>query len=289
MKLYYYAYTGHKNGLDRLKKAAALLKTLNQKGLETMLLVNDFRAGLAAREFGIQESVTIETIQDIDAIANLDDAIIIDSPENHRGRLEKYCTEFRVVFRFAQSCDDTSEYGEVLIRWSCDEEDEACLWDVVIDEVYFQPHEKVDRTLFFLGDSDADKTILSHRDFFQGSGMELLLGHYFYVKYEDALAEIFTQLHEPEEYITLITQSKRVVTASLQTALEASASGAEVVLILTKPLEKCIMEKLRLLQVYTLEGFDKNRYQQVVFSNTFKCHLITQNRDRIASKLINML
>ncbi len=289
MKLYYYAYTGHKHGLDRLKKATALLKKLNEKGLDTMLLVNDFRAGLVAREFGILESVTIETVQDIDAIANLEDVVIIDSPEDHHGRLEKYCTEFKHVFKVAQSSADRSEYGETMLSLFCDEKEEGCISSLIIDDLYFEKQEKVDRTLFFLGDSDADKTILSNLSFFEGQDMELLLGHYFYVKYEDALSKIFKTLHEPEAYIDLIRSSKRVVTASLQTALEARASGAEVVLILTKVLDNNVKEKLRLFEVIMIEGFDRNIYQQMVFSNTLECHDITQSTEIIASNIINML
>ncbi len=289
MKLYYYAHTGHKKGLDRLKKATALLKKLNEKGLDTMLLVNDFRAGLVAREFGIADSVTIETVQDIDAIANLEDAVIIDSPENHRGRLEKYCAEFKQVFRMAQSCDDAPEYGEILLRLDCQADDEACLSGMIIDECYFEVLPKVDRTLFFLGDSDPDKRILSHKAFFEGQDMELLLGSYFYVKYEDALAKIFSTLHEPEEYQELIRTSQRVVTASLQTAFEAAISGADTTYILEGTLEECIKEKLSLLKVRTLEGFEGNIYQQSVFSNILECHYITQSTEIIASKIINML
>ncbi|UFH59487.1 hypothetical protein [Sulfurovum mangrovi] len=37
--LYYYANSGHKIGLDRVKRAVALLKALNEKGVETRLLL----------------------------------------------------------------------------------------------------------------------------------------------------------------------------------------------------------------------------------------------------------
>jgi len=32
MKLYYYAFTGHKIGLDRVKKAVVILKKLEEQG-----------------------------------------------------------------------------------------------------------------------------------------------------------------------------------------------------------------------------------------------------------------
>ncbi|MCH9739488.1 MAG: hypothetical protein K0U38_01415 [Epsilonproteobacteria bacterium] len=287
MKLYYYAHTGHKKGLDRLKKATALLKKFNAHGVDTMLLVNDFRAGLVAKEFGIRESVTIETILDIDAIAQFGDVVIIDSPEDDRGRLEQYCTDYKQVFRFAQDENDTSRYGETMIELDCDENDEACISGIVIDDIYFEEHEKVDRTLFFLGDSDADKTILSNADFFENEEMELLLGHYFYVKYEDDLAKIFKTLHEPEEYSELICNSKRVVTSSLQCALEARISGANVIFIDDSQQKNCSSMLLEKLQILTVDGFNKNEYKQIVLDNAESCHLITQKTEIIASKIIN--
>ncbi len=278
MKLYYYAHTGHKHGLDRLKRATALLKEFNKKGLDTLLLVNDFRAGLVAREFGIAESVHIETIQDIDAIAEHGDVIIIDSPEDDRGRLQKYCSEFRDVFRFAQNDNDKSRYGETVL-------DEV----VVVDSIYFEKYDKESRTLFFLGDSDASKTILFNADFFKSLDMELLLGHYFYVKYEDDLSKIFKKIHEPEEYIELICKSERIVTTSLQCAFEATISGAEVVYILTKTLDKNMEKILSLLQVETIDGFDKNSYKHLVFSNTLYCHRNTQSSEKIVSNMMNIM
>jgi len=227
--LYYYAYSGHKIGLDRVKKAAALLKGLEASGVESRLLVNDFRAGLAARDFGIAHSVTIESIQDIDAIAQIGDVVIIDSPEDDRGRLQKYCSEYKAVFRFAQSGDDTSRYGEVMIGPEC--EDDASIPSVMVDDIYFEPTPKEERRVFFLNDADYDKVILNHSDFFRANSMELLLGHYFFVKYEDELAQLFTKVHESEEYMEIIRTSTNIITASIQTALEAKASGAKVLFI----------------------------------------------------------
>jgi len=225
--LYYYAYSGHKVGLDRVKRAAALLKKLEADSIETRLLVNDFRAGLCAREFGILDSVTIETVQDIDAIASIGDVVIIDSPEDNRGRLQKYCSEYKVVFRFAQHKQDRVCYDEIIIKAPC--EDDDCINAVIVDDTYFEETKKEERILFFLSDTDHDKTILKNESFFKMFDMELLLGNYFFVKYEDELAKLFSALHEPEEYMAIIKSSSHVVTASAQTALEAKASGAKVI------------------------------------------------------------
>jgi hypothetical protein len=260
MKVYYYAFTGHKYGLDRMKRSAVILNKLRENGIDTMLLLNDFRAGLVARELGVPESITIEGIQDIDAVAEEGDVVIIDSPEDDHGRLVKYCSDFKTVFRFAESDEDKSIHGEIMMRVDCKEDN--CLSSIIIDDIYFEKYEKEERTLFFLNDADADKLIINNADFFKNSNIELLLGNYFYVKYENDLEKIFDKLHEPEEYRELICSSKHVITASFQTALEARASGARVSYIELKKLSASKKELFKLLDVIIIIGFDKESYMK---------------------------
>ncbi len=227
--LFYYANSGHKIGLERVRRGAALLKRLEADGVEVQLLVNDFRAGLVAKDLGVKEYVTIESIQDIDAIVEAGNSIIIDSPEDDKGRLVKYFSDFKNVWRFEHDSSDRSIHGETLLRTGC--KDENCVDAVIVDDLYFEKNPKEERILFFLGDADYDKTILGNGPFFKTLDMELLLGNYFFVKYEDDLAKLFSTLHEPEEYVDLITGSSCIVTASAQTALEAKTSGAKVIYI----------------------------------------------------------
>lgn len=274
--LYYYAHSGHKIGLDRVRRGTAFLKKLREDGFEGQLLVNDFRAGLAAKDWGGKEYVTIETIQDIDAIAMSEDSIIIDSDEDDHGRLVKYCAEFKNVWRFEHDPSDSSVHGETLFRVDC--KDDICEDAKIVDAMYFEPMEKEERTLFFLNDADYDKTILKNEAFFKACDMELILGNYFFVKYEDDLAKLFSTLHEPEEYVDLIKSSACVVTASGQTALEAKASGAKVIFL---NIENNAIYPATLLSAYGIaivDGFD---------SEKLKHHL--QNDVSIAEKSIQKI
>jgi len=255
--LYYYANTSHKLGLERLRRGAALLNRLNAKGEKTQLLVNDFRAGLVARELGVSEYVTIEGIQDIDAIAQNGDSIIIDSVEDDHGRLVKYCQDFKQVWRFAHDENDAPVHSEKVIP----------LDTVLVDDRFFEKEPKEERTLFFLGDADYDKTILGNEDFFKTFDMELLLGNYFFVKYEDDLAKLFSTLHEPEEYEDLIKTTSTLVTVSSQTALEAKAAGAHVIYI---ALEERIFYPIELLTSHGIEvgeGFDSDKVAALLQDN----------------------
>ena len=293
MKIYYYAYTGHKYGLDRARRAVAVLKKLREEGFDTMLLVNDFRAGLAVKDLGIPESIHIEGIQDIDAVAQTGDVIIIDSPEDDHGRLVKYCADFKQVFRFAEHDKDKSIHGEIMLTVDCQDDDNDCISSVIVDDVYCQEHKKEERTLFFLGDSDADKTILANADFFKENPMELLLGHYFYVKYESDLEKLFTTLHESEEYVDLICSSSNVVTSSFQTALEAHATGAKVTFIEIKTLNEEQKELFKLLGIIIFIGFSNKKYEEVSSEGKrvqthHKCVNIGKNNN-IIKKLIERL
>jgi len=292
MKLYYYTFTGHKIGLDRVKRAVPILKGLQERGIETMLLTNDFRAGLVARDLGIAESIHIEGIQDIDAIAENGDCIIIDSPEDDHGRLVKYCADFKQVFRFAEQDNDQSIHGETILRLDC-QEGEDCISSLIIDDIYFEKHQKEERTLFFLGDSDSDKKILNNADFFKEMNMELLLGHYFYVKYEDELAKLFNTLHEAEEYTDLICSSSDVVTTSFQTAIEAYVAGAKVIYIENVPLKKEEKDLLKLLEIIIIISFNIKNYLEIAekekLKNDYQKCVNIAKADKIIDEICHLL
>ena len=287
MKIYYYAFTGHKYGLERARRAAVILKGLNAKGFDTMLLINDFRAGLATRDLGVPDSVHIEGIQDIDAIAEVGDVIIIDSPEDDHGRLVKYCSDFKHVFRFAEHDDDKSIHGETLLTIDC--EAENCISSIIVNDIYFEEHQKEKRTLFFLGDSDADKIILNNSDFFIENKMELLLGHYFYVKYENVLEKLFNTVHESEEYTELLCSSKRIITASFQTALEAKTAGAEVIFINLTNITDKQKELLSLLKIILIYDFNIEEFKQIKMNIVFDGDKRIERNETIVTKIINCL
>jgi predicted glycosyltransferase len=137
-----------------------------------------------------------------------------------------------------------------------------------VDEVYFEASDKEERVLFFLGDSDHDKRVLDNADFFRHFKMELLLGHYFFVKYEDDLAKLFNILHEPEEYVELIKSSSTVVTASAQTAVEARVTGAKVIYLdlgreTLYPLELLEKYGITIVKGFDTEGFDAALHSEI--------------------------
>lgn len=243
---YIYAYSNHKTGLSRLRRMAVRYKELQVEGVEVEMLTNDFRAAAAIREYGVPACTTIETILDIDYVAQRGDSLIIDSPEESHGKLEQYVEMFVRVEKIANHCEEVSRFGEKI-----------CFVDPLVDRYYMMQKEKpkIPRTLFFYRDSDPKKWIESAAKQWSGLGMELLLGSYFYPKYEETLDEIFGCLHEAESYRECVAYSSKVVTADAQCAYEAQTAGAEVI-YLSEEVEACQRERMETLGIRLLDKTD---------------------------------
>jgi len=218
MKLYYYVHTGHRYGLDRLRKAAVLFKRLQQEGIEAEVLLNDFRATIVAKELGIAHSTAIDSMYNIANIADVGDGLIIDTPELTDAILKQMCSYFKVVVRFG---DDGQKFSEKVISQL--HEDENCVQMLLVDPIYFQTYEKKQRELVFVGDADYEKSLVKDNQDY--SSFDLLLGHYFFLDYEKELQPKFHKIVEEYE---AITQYATVLSKSIQTILEAGASGAKV-------------------------------------------------------------
>lgn len=250
---YYYAHTSHRGNLDALRRGVAFIKELATKDIAVTLLVNDFRASIVAKELGVSDVLNMETISDIDLVLEYGDKLLIDSTEELPLQFAKYCSEYK-VYRVAVSCDDVAIHNEIVIYPWISEVNQA----IFIDKEYDMDLSKDERTLFFFGDSDSNKIISKNSDFFKKNNMELLLGHYFYLQYESEIGSLFSKIHEAEEYVDLIRTSSRVVTCSLQCALESKASGAKTVFVAMNELSKCQKELLNAYGIEIINGFNQN-------------------------------
>ncbi len=257
--IYYYAFSSHKFGLDCVRRGVAMVAELKKQGREAQLIVNDFRAGLAAKDLGVSDAVTIETLLDVDAVAQRGDTVFLDTPEDMSGRMERYAAEFSPLIYVTDKCDYRSLFGEIVLKPFCNDE-ELCFQTPIIDSKYTQGevrNKKEERILFFYGDADYEKNILLHADFFGDKEMDLLMGHYFFVKYENDLSKLFHKLIEPEEYDTLLSTRSRIITASAQCALEAKFAGADVAYMQNGSESRCLLRQLTDCGINLIENFKK--------------------------------
>ncbi len=238
--LYLYAYTNHKSDLESLRRVAALYKDLNERGIECEILLNDYRAQLLLRDWGLPLATTIETIKDIDAVASIDDIVLIDSPEKIEGRVLDYPNKFKKVIYINSSCQEVEFDGADIIN-------------IVLDKKIIASNLDVDKkskdSIFIFGDSDYDKIILKNLDLFKNKNLDLYWGIYFFVKYEDSLKEVFNDIIEPEEYYDILKEYKNIVTSSFQIALESAINGANVQFLKLKDISSCQEELLKSLDI----------------------------------------
>ncbi|WP_457597499.1 hypothetical protein [Hydrogenimonas sp.] len=245
MKLYYYVHTGHRVGLDRLRRSAPVIKTLEAMGLEPKLLVNDFRAGEYAREhFGIARYVSVDVVRNIANLATPADALVFDSEEEGRGMWEDMAGYFRAFVRISDDPEDEATKESGLVR--CPD---------IVDPRYFQSSAHDGGDVYFWGDADYEMALRELAGAFDGLDMTLLEGYYFFMQYGDELAAHFAHVADSETYDETLTGAGRFLTSSPQSALEALAAGSKPIYLEKPGASSHWRERLAAYGIPVLEKF----------------------------------
>jgi hypothetical protein len=221
-RIFYYAHTGHRIGLDRFHRAAAIINALSE--YEITLLTSDYRIAQIAHTYGIKRSVGVDVVRNIPQIAHNGDILIFDSAEANPAMLADMQRFFSVFIRIGDDPEDQVFPGEYLVNPYV--KDAHCCNALAIDKKFFEPAPKSEERVFFFGDDDYEEDLFKHKATLAGSAFKLLLGFYFFVNYEEKLKDAFAELIEPEEYEETIRQAKLFVTCSPIAALQALASGS---------------------------------------------------------------
>jgi len=236
-KIYYYVHTGHRIGLDRFRRAVAIIKALED--IDITLLCSDFRIAQEAYKYGIKEAVGIDLVQNISNIAQNGDQLILDSDEANPIMLE-----------------DMKNYFSTFIHIQSDA--------LAIEKQYFQNHPKTIPLSFFFGDDDYEKDLLQYIDIFEGLDVNLQLGFYYFLDYEEELQSKFPSYTEFDEYEEMIQSSKILITSSPQAALESLASGGKPIYIQRKDYTKDYNKLLASLHIPILEKFDRYELRNTI-------------------------
>ena len=267
MQVYFYAKSGHTVGLDATKRCSAVATLL--KDLDPILCTSDFRAGAYAKElFGVRRYVNIDVIRNLHNIMARKDILLFDTDETNE-LMEEGMSEFcTLVFNLRE------------------------ISDIIVDKSIYTKNENpsIEKTIFY-GDDDYDKIFLESVKESGKFDMNLLMGHYFFLGNERDFSEHFNEVIDEEEYIETINNSKYLLTASLQTALESIACGNNPVIfkredksyndelisklnipvIQTKSLEETISEFNTICEDYpTITNFEVADLSQIVEEITKK-------------------
>jgi len=209
MKVYIYAKSGHNIGLEAVRRCASIYSKL--KKFDPILCTCDFRAGAYAKdELGIKKYVSVDVLTNLPNMMKRGDILIFDSDETTQF-MEEHMNDF---------CSLLYKVGTD-IPYS------------IVDDSLFSKNENpnIEKSLFF-GDDDYSNLLLELTKNSSKQDINLLLGHYFFLGNESKLAPFFNTMFTDEEYINTISNTKFLLTTSLQSCFESIVCGNSPVLLL---------------------------------------------------------
>lgn len=201
MQVYFYAKSGHAVGLDATKRCSAVATLL--KDLDPVLCTSDFRAGAYAKElFDVKKYVNIDVVRNLSNIMQRKDILIYDTDETNelmQEGMNEFCS---LVFNLKE------------------------ISDIIVDTSIYTKNENpsIEKSIFF-GDDDYNNLFLEQMNTESKHDIDLLMGHYFFLGNEKVFKEHFNNVIDEEEYIETINNTKYLLTASVQSALESIACG----------------------------------------------------------------
>lgn len=255
MQVYLYAKSGHTVGLDATRRCAAIANFL--KELDPILCTSDFRAGAFAKDnLGVKKYVNIDVVRNLHNMMHRGDILIYETPEvneNMKEEMKEFCT----------------------LLYGIGEE----LNEIIVDESIYIKNENptIEKTIFF-GDDDYHNLLLGIIEDSKKYDINLLMGHYFFLGNEKIFVNHFSNIIDEEEYVQTIQNSKYLLTASLQTALESLSCGNKPVLFkrIDKSYDEELIKKLNLplIQSDNLEELI-NQFELIIkdypIITNFKC------------------
>ena len=255
MKTYYYVHTGHRIGLDRFRRAAAILNALQS---DITLLTSDYRIAQAAREFGIEKSVGLDVVRNIPQIATNGDRLIFDSDEANPIMLE-----------------DMKQFFSTFIPIK-----NATI--VGASDYISENQEKSVAMSYFFGDDDYEKDLEKNLDFIEGLDIHLQLGFYYFLDYETMLQKRFPKNYEFEEYEDMIKETDILITASPQAVIDSLLSGGRPIYFQREDYTEDFNSRFESLNVPIIYNYDKNELNVIIKSlNERKYKKVSPDEDKI--------
>lgn len=225
MQVYLYAKSGHTVGLEATRRCAAIANAL--KEFKPILCTSDFRAGAFAKDYlGVKKYVNIDVVRNLHNIMQRRDILIYETPEvneDMRKDMSEFCT---LLYGIGKELNE-----------------------IIVDESIYTKNENptIEKTIFF-GDDDYHNLFLGIIEESKKYDINLLMGHYFFLGNEKIFVNHFSNIIDEEEYVQTIQNSKYLLTASLQTALESLSCGNKPVLFkrIDKSYDEELIKKLNL-------------------------------------------
>ncbi len=253
MKNFIYVHTGHRIGLDRFRRMAAIIEHLQD--MEITLLTSDYRIAGVGRQYGFKKSVGVDIVRNIPQISHHGDKMVFDSDELNLVLLEDMANYFSTFIRMNDKVEIEQHPKELIINpYNGDTQN---FKSYAIGDKYFGEFKKNIKVGLFFGDDDYEEDLLRYSDIFETLNPELLLGFYYFLDYEEKLSAKFKTIHEEEDYDEVITQSEVLITSSPQATLESLASGGRPIYIQRADYADDFIPLFESLNIPVLRDFDK--------------------------------
>jgi len=262
MRLFYYVHTGHRIGLDRFHRAAAIINGLGD--VDITLLSPDYRIAAEAKKFGIKRSVGMDVVRNIPQIAHHGDKIIFDSAELNPMLLDDMSQFFSTFIRIGDSPSDTKHPNEFLISPYLS--GDGIVQGVIVGEHYYEKKPKTIPMALFFGDDDYEKDLEAHQTMFAPYNMDLLMGFYHFLGYEKTLQNSFKSFYEWEEYDDVIRSTDVLVTASPMAVLQNLAGGGRPIYLQRPDYVTDFIPLFESLNIPIIMGYDKDLLAETVNS-----------------------
>jgi len=263
MKTFYYVHTGHRIGLDRFRRACAIIKSLGD--VDITLLCSDFRIAQIAKDFGVKNAVGIDVVRNIPQISHHGDRLIFDSDEANPIMLEDMKSYFSTFIQIKEN-------------------------DVAVDETFFTKSEKTIKLSFFFGDDDYEKDLEKNLSFLDGLEVDLQLGFYYFLDYEDTLKEKFKNYHEFEDYEEMIKQTEVLITSSPQAVLESLATGGKPIYFQREDYTSEFKEVFEKLNIPIIDNYDNKQLLQLLENiKNHNYNNLAENSNKIENFIKNNL
>lgn len=279
MRYFYYAHTGHRIGLDRFQRAVAIVSEL-QKEIDITLLCSDFRIAAEAKEYGIKRSVGIDLVRNIPQIAHHGDKIVFDSDEINPTLLDDMTRFFSAFIRISDNPSDVRHPSEFLISPYL--QGEGVCQALAIGERYYEQLPKTIPMALFFGDDDYEKELEKVQTLFAPQKMDLLMGFYHFMGYENALRESFATVHDAQEYENVIRTTDILISASPQAVLQNRAGGGRPVYLQRSDYPRDFIPLFESLGIPVVEKLEEDEVIKAIStasSNNY--HLIEKSNTKL--------
>jgi hypothetical protein len=209
-KLFLYAKSAHNFGLDGVKRMVCLCKKLKEVlNLNPTLCVSDFKAQMYANSMGVNDVISLDMLRNMSNVMCKNDILIYESNEDVGSMKEDLQIFCSLVIKI-----DSNDF---------------LLFDDLLYNYNKNKLKQTQERIIFFGDDDYTNTFLNIvQNSNKKHNINLLLGEYFFLNNDKFLKEFFNNTYESDEYLYALSHSKFVLSANVQTCLEARANGSIV-------------------------------------------------------------